>query len=818
MRRRHAAVGVALLLLAGGVVPASLLTSGGAPREATIEQTVAETPSSPEPPPGSSATAPSAPPDPPLAPSGATIPTTPEAAPPVPPAAAETDATPEVTPEQPIAETSAPPDPPLTQSDATTPTTPEAPPKPSGAETPATSEAPPTVPPAAAETDATPGVAPEQPIAETSVPPEPPVLSYTRLDLTGQATTPGSYAFLDPTGHAVTTYEALRDGTATALLIHKHDAHGVSQAARFDAVEPGDLFEWRLADDCWVRYEVMEVKPDPAGTVPRKHVGIAWTAYAFTGCAGTVATDTAASITVDPPSFFAPTITTPVRYGPYQLIPFNWYGALEEATEVAPSSSGASDASGTSQAPDDSDAPAWASGDPAVAHQHPLWNEPTLPAGWTLNGFSAEDWYIEARYDDNEGYWAATTWIARPQWRPRGLRVGDVGLQGYAEEERTIDGHPAYVQWYAHGSTVYIFDETSGIEYFANLATSSGDPDGRDIEDALALARSLYPNEPGPDAGTRLRLSYTRLDPTGQATTPGSYAFLDPTGHVVTTYEALRDGTATALLIHKHDAHGVSQAARFDAAEPGDLVEWRQADDCWVRYEVTEVKPDPAGTVPRKHAGIAWTAYAFTGCAGTVATDTAASVSWDLPVNFLSPTISVPVRYGPYQLVPFNWTGAIEESTRITPPSSRASGSSEDPAVPEWPSEDPAEVRQHPLWNEPALPEGWGLSSIWAEEWYVEAHYHDSRGFVAAQVWIARQDWRPLHRETGYTSLEGFVEEVRTIDGHPAFLHYYLLGSAVWIFDETAAVEYFARISASSSDPDGRDIEDAIALARSLYR
>ena len=76
------------------------------------------------------------------------------------------------------------------------------------------------------------------------------------------AATPSSPDPADTTS-AVTTYEALRDGTTTALLIHKSDAHGASQAALYDAVAAGDLFEWHEADDCFVRYKVTEVKPDP---------------------------------------------------------------------------------------------------------------------------------------------------------------------------------------------------------------------------------------------------------------------------------------------------------------------------------------------------------------------------------------------------------------------------------------------------------------------------------------------------------------------------------------------------------------------------
>ena len=64
-------------------------------------------------------------------------------------------------------------------------------------------------------------------------------------------------------------------------------------------------------------------------------------------------------------------------------------------------------------------------------------------------------------------------------------------------------------------------------------------------------------------------LPYTRLDATAQATTPGSYAFLDATGHVVTTYEAMRDGSATRLRIHTSGADGTPHASLYGRRRRG---------------------------------------------------------------------------------------------------------------------------------------------------------------------------------------------------------------------------------------------------------
>ena len=191
-----------------------------------------------------------------------------------------------------------------------------APPTAAPAEPPVPVESPATATPTSlAETTQTPRVTPDPPTPEPPAalgdPPPPPAeataaaetmaLLYDTYDFSGTVAEPGHYVFLeDPadTSTAVTTYEGLRDGTATALLIHTTDAHGVPQTERYEAVATGDLFEWRQASDCFVRYTVNDVKDDPAGDPPRKLLGVAWMTYAFTGCSGAISTAaTAVSVT-----------------------------------------------------------------------------------------------------------------------------------------------------------------------------------------------------------------------------------------------------------------------------------------------------------------------------------------------------------------------------------------------------------------------------------------------------------------------------------------------------------------------------------------
>ena len=244
-----------------------------------------------------------------------------------PTAVAPETAPPPAVPDEPAAP--APPAPP-----PETPQTPPAPPLPEPPASPAPEASPPTdepVEPPLPNAPAPPA-APQAPQAETTP------LLYDTYDLSGAVSAPGHYAFLadpdDPTS-AVTTYEGLRDGSTTGLLIHTHDAHGVSQAALYDAVEAGDLVEWRQAGDCFVRYQVTAVQPDPTGTVPQKLLAVAWMTYAFAGCSGTIATTTAATLDWSAlPDLGGTSLTTPVVHGTLQVVPEGWTGAIDPGREA----------------------------------------------------------------------------------------------------------------------------------------------------------------------------------------------------------------------------------------------------------------------------------------------------------------------------------------------------------------------------------------------------------------------------------------------------------------------------------------------------
>ena len=435
---------------------------------------------------------------------------------------------------------------------------------------------------------------------------------YDTYDTTGAVSTPGSYAFLsdlDDTSTVVTTYEGLRDGTTTALLIHTSDADGASRADAYDAVEAGDTFEWRHVDDCWVRYIVEDVKPDPTGTAPRKLLALRWVTYTYSGCTGAIPSAGDRFMSWTPPAVQRPEsgrMPAPVRHGPWLVMPLGWTGELQEVRYL-----GQRDPVEPSQVLHTTDID-------EARREIPLWREPSgIPGTWTLGevlvGGEVGPWSgFEASWESPKG--RVIIIVVHSRWRKDHLR--GVGT-GAVMEMRRIGGHPAIVQYWPpedkdSGTRVFLYDESTGIEVF--VAAYSLEL-GETVAVALSLVDAHDPPttsqppvpatatpSPTPVAPGATTFRYNAYDTTGAVSTAGSYAFLsdpDDTSTVVTTYEALRDGTTTALLIHTSDAGGASRADVYDAVEAGDLFEWHQADDCFVRYTVTEVTPDPAGDVPK---------------------------------------------------------------------------------------------------------------------------------------------------------------------------------------------------------------------------
>ena len=407
-------------------------------------------------------------------------------------------------------------EPPPTATPATAPPTPTATaaatatsmPTPTATTTPTpTATTAPTATPAASSPTATP-TAIETPSPSPTAEAAATGLRYNANDTTGEVAEPGSYAFLADAGDttsAVTTYEALRDGTTTALLIHKSDAHGASQAALYDAVEAGDLLEWHEADDCFVRYRVTEVKPDPTGAVPRKLLAVEWMTYAFTGCSGAVSANAVATVDWgELPDLGGTSLASPVRHGIFQVVPENWTGAIDpgethELPEGAPPYPG----------------PYAETLDVTVARGFPYWREPELPAGWTFSHayrggmeiyygycatYAAADGYVDVKICAT-ALWGTGTWQEDASWL---TDAGSDGLRAGARETRWISGRPALVQYSPQGPGhhpagavwVWVYDAaTQSIYTVMGLDPSLR---GSNTQGVIAIAGRLFesPNPP----------------------------------------------------------------------------------------------------------------------------------------------------------------------------------------------------------------------------------------------------------------------------------------------------------------------------------
>ena len=282
---------------------------------------------------------------------------------------------------------------------------------------------------------------------------------------------------------------------------------------------------------------------------------------------------------------------------------------------------------------------------------------------------------------------------------------------------------------------------------------------------------------------------YNKLDATGAVTAAGSYAFLDAGGasgaggaggasgasgssggpSVITTWEDLRS-EATTLRVHQTDAGGASQTGAFGAVAAGDIMEWRKAGDCWVRYRVTAAPTRPASGSSRWVFPVERLAYAATGagCTGAVAASTTLDVDVDSSAVIRASGIASPVRYGPYLLYPSGWTGALEARA---PVSASATGQAASGATSRWPSDDSAVVRQHPLWNDPDVPDGWTLGYAWAQSSdRVLGFYNNADDVHVLVTTITRLKTRPAYHLQTDAGASGEIYETRIIDGRPALL------------------------------------------------
>ena len=313
------------------------------------------------------------------------------------------------------------------------------------------------------------------------------------------------------------------------------------------------------------------------------------------------------------------------------------------------------------------------------------------------------------------------------------------------------------------------------------------------------------------------------FDPTAAVGEPGRYAFLDAAGDVVTTYEGLRDGTATGLRVHTSDAYGQSQAGVYDAVAVGDIFEWWEADDCFVRYTVTEVKTDPDTTSPRKEFAVEWMTYAFTGCSGAISSTATASLQWGPLPDLGGPSLTAPIRHALWQIVPEGWTGETED------PQPRDGAYTE---VPPGRRTTIAEARLLPRWRDADLPSGWtfwdavtdptvtpfGYEAAWGTEdgslgIIIRGEQAGGTGFIqSATGRYAIGDNRKLS-----------VTETRMIAGRPAIVSYSPAGPTndidflvrLLLHDPATDSEY--TILTYDRSLAGSNVDAVIAIAESLF-
>ena len=652
-------------------------------------------------------------------------------------------------------------------------------------------------------------------------------LTYGAPVTTGSVTDDGGYAFLtdpDDLTTLVTTYEGLRaglrDGTTIGLVLHQNDGDGTSQEDFYDMVQMNDVVEWREADGCWMRYVIREVHTDPAGDPPRKLLTLQIYSHPHpdTGCTGALRTTGSRTFTWSPGWFATGNLPAPVWHGDALWVPRGWSGTLPDAARVTPI-----------------DTP-WPL-DPMPA--------PDLGAAWSGYLSLGYGGVIEGYYGHTDGG-VLSVLIYRARLWP-GVVMGvatDRATAAHIWELRVIDGWPAAVGYDRVRSdisyaAVDFYDAANGTIYVFHGGSVA---QRNDPEALIELARKFLPaardsscQPRGPADGLSsdaadlgledcglpsTTLAYGAPSTTGAITDDGDYAFLtdlDDLTSAVTTYEGLRDGSTTGLVIHTSDAGGTSRAALYDLVRTGDLFEWRQASDCFVRYTVTDVKDDPAGNPPRKLLAVAWMTYAFTGCSGAISPTATASLQWG-PLPALGGTsLTAPIRHGLWQIVPEGWTGAMEARRSV----------GDQFATPGF-VDTIAEARLLPRWREPDLPSEWvfwyaGTDPTVVPRGY-EAAWGSGRGGQALLIEGEQVDIIAYPNfAAGHSSGTMAVSETRIIAGRPARVFYSPAGAlndrdyaiVVSVHDpETNGVYTLHGLTRAVR---GSNIDAMIAIAESLF-
>ena len=245
-----------------------------------------------------------------------------------------------------------------------------------------------------------------------------------------------------------------------------------------------------------------------------------------------------------------------------------------------------------------------------------------------------------------------------------------------------------------------------------------------------------------------------------------------------------------------------------------------------MRYQVTEVKPDPTGTAPQKLLAVEWMTYAFAGCSGTIAPTTTAALDWGALPDLGGTSLTTPIRHGIYHIVPEDWTGAIDPGETYALPE----------GAPSYPgpfaeTDDVVVARGYPYWREPVLPAGWTFRLAYAGGLEVSygycAAYDATDGYlnveICGEALLGSGPWGMAAAGQNTDGTREYVSETRRISGRPVVVHYSPAGPLnhrtlsvrVWVHDVATQTVY----TVIGLDPSlrGSNVEAVIAIARSLF-
>ncbi len=468
-----------------------------------------------------------------------------------------------------------------------------------------------------------------------------PALRYNRLGITGEATTPGSYAFLNTEGDEALALDHFgqvpwRNGE---LRIHPMDASGTSRAGFYDGVQVGDSFDFRTYGlGCGFRFEVTSVSPsrsprtfgvqrvgrfgqhcsqsvDSPGT--RRDVHFVWglrpaikgsgrvlvLPYGEPSGPGTYRLDGRARCVFEvPPAMQVILEGYAIGHPPAGFPPDAGHSAAlladagtESRLGIDPETCRETGRRITSPEVDalfdqivasmrhenatSTDLPGGRCGDPSdpaciwVVHRGTLDDHPWV---WDIPASAMIRPDAHGRYQVARGQTVTVRTLAYlPTAYTRfSLQTRTLGTLSPASSQRQIPGD-------ARSYTFTVTADEDAPNLFTYDVTATRPGKTPEFGDVLVSTEFLVPT-----------LRYNRLDATGAAATPGSYAFLTTTGDAASAigdfgYSA---ADATELRVHPTDASGASRAAFYDTVQVGDAFDYRANDvDCGLRFTVTSV-------------------------------------------------------------------------------------------------------------------------------------------------------------------------------------------------------------------------------------